>query len=272
MMHDGAAARAMTILFERRSSVSAIWARRLAIFSAVLLATSTAGHRFGLVASIPFFWLLAIVAALAVCALLLAAFGFFRLWSHGDRGGRASTRATLIAIVVLLPFAVGAYRAVTLPRLIDVSTDTADPPNLSFAAADRTAGMNPVAPISADDAAAQAEAYPTLTGRRYTLTLDRMQEIVVAVAEALDWRVARNPQPLPDERAVTIEAVAPSPVFGLLSDVAIRIVDEGETTYVDMRSATRYGPHDLGDDAAKITRFFDALDAEVQARNAPPMQ
>jgi hypothetical protein len=39
-----------------------------------------------------------------------------------------------------------------------------------------------------------------------------------------------------------------------------------------MRSATRYGPHDLGDDAAKITRFFDALDAEVQARNAPPMQ
>ena len=43
----------------------------------------------------------------------------------------------------------------------------------------------------------------------------------------------------------------------------IRITDEGDTCYVDMRSASRYGRHDLGDNAARITGFLTALDAAV---------
>ena len=262
----------MTVIFERRSSASAIWARRLAVFSAVLLLTSTAGHRFGLVETIPFFWLLGIVCGLALTALVLAGRGFSRLWEYGDRGGRASTRAVLIALVVLLPFAVGAYRVFALPRLTDISTDPLDPPVFSFTPANRTADMKPIGAISRENAELQLAHYPWVTGRRYPLPIDRAHEIITAVLGNLGWNVTRNPQIQLEETEIAIEAVARSPIFGFVSDVAIRIVDEGETSYVDIRSVSRYGMHDLGDNAAKIARFYDGIEAEILARNAPMVQ
>lgn len=262
----------MAVMFERRSSASAIWARRVAVFSAVLLVVSGSGHRYGLVPTVAFFWLLGIVGTLAIIALLLASIGFFRLWEHGDRGGRASTRATLIAIAVLVPFAIGAFRAVTLPRLTDVSTDLGDPPGFFFAQFARAPDMNRVGSITSDQADLQAAAYPALTGRRYTLTVDRTKEIVTTVVRNLGWHIEGTPQEPLDAGRTTIEAAAPSPIFGFVSDVAIRIIDEGETSYVDVRSASRYGSHDLGDNAAKITRFFDELDAEIEALNNPVLR
>ncbi len=262
----------MTVVFERRNSRSARWARRLAVFSAVLLLTATAGHRFAFLETIPFFWLLGLVLALAVISLVLAGFGFFRLWEYGDRGGRASTRAVLVALVVLLPFAYAGYTAFMLPRLTEVSTDVSDPPLFVRALALRKAGMNPIGPILPENAALQRLSYPEVTGRRYPLLADRTHDIVVAVLDTLGWRVTRN-QPVELEGGeMTMEAEARSPILGLVSDVAIRIVDEGETSYIDIRSVSRYGPHDLGDNAAKVRRFFQEIETEIMARNAPVIQ
>lgn len=262
----------MTMILERRSSASAIWARRLALFAAVLLLTSTAGHRFGFVGSVPYFWLLGIVAVLALAALAFAAIGFVMLWEYGNRGGRASTRAVMIALVVLLPFGYAIYQMYTLPRLTDISTDTLDPPIFLRTPALRTPDMNTIGPISTEEADAQVAYYPAATGRRYPLPVDRTHDIVSAVVENLGWSVTRNPGLQLEANEITIEALARSQVFGLVSDVAIRIVDEGETSYLDMRSASRYGLHDLGDNAAKIARFFDGVEAEMLARNAPVIQ
>ncbi|MBN9035750.1 MAG: DUF1499 domain-containing protein [Rhizobiales bacterium] len=260
------------LLIERRASASAVWARRIAVFAAVLLVTSTAGHRFGPVPTLPFLWLLLIVAGLAVLALLLAAAGFARLWQRGDRGGRASVRATLIAILVLLPFGFAAWRVYALPQLADVTTDTANPPDFFLAPGLRTAEMNPLRAWSDPEPGAQAEAYPTVTGRRYTLPLDRMQEMVATAADDLGWKPEEPATLSADGREATIELAAPSLVFGFVSDVAVRIVDEGETSYVDLRSASRYGRHDLGDNAAKIARFLDDLDTVIQATYTPTLQ
>ena len=261
-----------SLTIERRASVSAVWARRVAIFALVLLVVSTAGHRFGPVPTVPFLWLLAIEAGLAVLALLLAAMGFVRLWQRGDRGGRASVRATLIAILVLLPFGFAAWRAYTLPRLADVSTDTAKPPVFFVAPGLRTAEMNQLGGWSEPEPGAQAGAYPTATGRRHTLPLDRMQEMVAITAGDLGWRAEGPATVSADGREATIEFAAPSLVFGFVSDVAVRIVDEGETTYVDLRSASRYGRLDLGDNAAKIIRFLDDLEETIRTTNTPTLQ
>ncbi len=259
----------MDFHFERRASASALWARRISTFSAVLLLTAAAGHRYGAVDTIPLFWLLGLVALLALLALLLAAVGYARLWTYGDKGGRASTRAVIVALLVLLPFAYGGYRAVTLPRLTDVSTDVVDPPG--FVAAPRLRGKdaNPVRPYDGALAAGQMAAYPAATGRRYSQPADRLVEIVLFTLADLGWPLTYrgDPQALSGESRV--EAAARSLVLGLVSDFALRIVDEGESTYVDARSNSRYGPHDLGDNAAKIVRFFDTLDAEVTLRNLP---
>ena len=251
------------VLAERRSSSFALWARRLATFSAVLLVVSSLGHRFGLVETIPFFWLLGLVGTLAAAALLLAGVGFFQLWTYGDRGGISAAIAALTALVVLSPFAVSAWRVYAHPRLSDISTDVADPPPLDAAAGLRTSEMNPVGPISAEDAALQADGYPDLTGRRYQLSADRVQELAAQLVLANGWTFEQPPSPSLDGGDSFIEALARTTFLAFPVDVSIRVTDEGDTTYVDMRSASRYGRHDFGDNARRINDFLLALDAAV---------
>lgn len=51
--------------------------------------------------------------------------------------------------------------------------------------------------------------------------------------------------------------------FGFPFDAVIRLREEAETTLVDIRVASRYGPHDLGFSAEIAQRFLHALDAEL---------
>ncbi len=44
------------------------------------------------------------------------------------------------------------------------------------------------------------------------------------------------------------------------------MTDEGDATYVDMRSASHFGQHDLGDNARRIDDFLSDLDAAMLAR------
>lgn len=66
------------------------------------------------------------------------------------------------------------------------------------------------------------------------------------------------------EDAATIEALAPTPVFGFLDDVVLRLRSTSDGTQVDMRSASRVGEHDLGQNARRISSFFAELDAALQ--------
>ncbi len=52
-------------------------------------------------------------------------------------------------------------------------------------------------------------------------------------------------------------------ITGLRFDVLVRLREEAETTLVDLRVASRYGPHDLGIGAAFADSFLKALDAEL---------
>ncbi|WP_075290091.1 DUF1499 domain-containing protein [Pararhizobium arenae] len=54
-----------------------------------------------------------------------------------------------------------------------------------------------------------------------------------------------------------------TPVSGFRFDVLVRLREEAETTFVDIRVASRYGPHELGLAADFADRFLHALDAEL---------
>ena len=259
----------MVVLAERRSSRSALWAARLSTFSAVLFVVAGLGHRLGLVETTGFFWVLGSVAALALAALVLATAGFFQLWTYGARGGPSAARAVIVGLLVLSPFLVSAWRVYAFPTLSDISTDVTDPPPLDAAALLRTGDMNPVAPISADNAALQADAYPDVTGRRYPLSADRVQELAAALVTGNGWTFTTPPSPPMGGSDGMIEALAKTAILAFPVDISIRVTDEGETSYVDMRSASRYGRHDLGDNAARIAGFLTALDAAVAGAAAP---
>lgn len=60
----------------------------------------------------------------------------------------------------------------------------------------------------------------------------------------------------PEQNATRFAVTAHSFILGLKSDIVIRLLDEGETTYVDVRSLSRYGKRDMGQNAGFITDFL----------------
>ena len=66
--------------------------------------------------------------------------------------------------------------------------------------------------------------------------------------------------PQPGRRDGYIEAVARTPIMGFRDDVAVRIRAVGQGARVDVRSASRYGRHDFGTNAARVRVLLDDID------------
>jgi hypothetical protein len=249
--------------WERKQSAAGRWARRFAIFSAVLLTTAGFGHRYELVDTMDFFWLLGLVLVLAVAGAALAIAGLFNLIERGARTGVASIAALFVSMAVLAPYALASYLVLALPTLSDVATDPLDPPLFSRASQLRTGAMNRIGPITEEAAALQAEAYPELAGRRYELVPETVIEALDAVLAGRGWELLATPVTSDGGLSFTVELSAPTFVLRFPVDAAIRVTDEGESSYVDMRMSSRYGRHDLGDGARRIASFMADLDREV---------
>lgn len=255
----------MTVYPVRQVTRAAGWSRRTGAFSSVLLLTAWVGHHYGLVETGGFLWVLALVALLALLALLFAGFALARLWSQGAIGGRDLSVGALLAALVLIPYVAVGYRIATYPPLQDISTDLDNPPRLDVRS--RGAGMNVLTPLTPGEERLQTEIYPLVTGHRYDLPFDETLAAVQTVLDRRRWTIVGElPGPREGQNEATITMLATSFVLDLPADVAIRITADGETTLVDMRSASRYGRHDLGDNAERIVAFLTELDQEVSAQ------
>ncbi|MCH4544675.1 DUF1499 domain-containing protein [Rhizobium changzhiense] len=92
-----------------------------------------------------------------------------------------------------------------------------------------------------------------------------------AVADAPDTIPVPTPRPYDDDVAklirgvngVTLQGTTRTLILGLRFDFIIRLREEAETTFVDIRVASRYGQHDLGFSAAIAGDYLKALDAEL---------
>lgn len=238
----------------------------LARFTLLFSLVTALAHRIGLVVTSEYFWLLAFGGVAALAAAMMAVAALRRAWRYGEAGAARGVRAILISLVILAPYAYSGWLIVHLPALDDVSTDTVEPPLFPTLASMRSGAMNRIGPITAGEAARQLAAYPAVTGRRYAAAPDTVDEAVKAVIAGHGWQIAADREAGEPALEKTTEAIARSPILGYVFDVAVRITDEGESTYVDMRSASRYGGHDLGANADRILRFLEALDAEMANR------
>jgi len=257
----------MAVQYRREYSSAARWSWRAASFSLVLLVTSGVGHRYGLVETEAFYLVLGIVFLLSVLGLSLSVQGLSDFWYRGDAGGRRAASAALVSVLVLAPFTFGIAQLVLHPALTDISTDLVEPPSLSRAQLLRTPRMNPIVPISDEQATLQLTSYPDVTGRRFEASMERVFSAVVAVVDQSGWKPRTR---LPDSVAVSefaFEAEAPTLILRLPADAAIRLTDEGETVFVDLRLNSRYLRHDLGDNARRIRAFMAELDAEFERQS-----
>jgi hypothetical protein len=259
-----------------------------------VLALAALGVRVGIVPDTAIIPVLIVGFSLSLFAFALAVYALIDIWRSGAEGASSAIAGAVYAAPALVLLAAIAAAAIAYPRLADISTDPADPPGL--------AGEGREALAMADDEGIdlQSRAYPDLVPRFYALPIADVHATARKLIQGRGWTLVHDRPPrapfaaAPDsmnmeqesgggptaaepfaeasstpvaaEAAETglLQAVARTLVFGFPDDVAIRLRDTPDGTRVDMRSASRTGTHDLGQNARRIQAFFADLDSALQ--------
>jgi uncharacterized protein (DUF1499 family) len=249
-----------------RSALS-LWAIRLAIFAAALLAAAGALHRlFGL--STPVALNLFIVSfGLAALAILLAVFGMIAIWWSGARGAGRAGAAVLIAGAILAWPLAYLPAAMATPPLNDITTDFENPPAFKAVSERRPPGALATTYDAGRNAPLQKELYPDIQPIIVNRPASEAFEITLQAVRRLRYEVVAEEEP-GTQQIGRIEAAARTVIIGFRDDIAIRIVGRADRSRIDVRSASRWGEHDFGSNAARVRRVIRAILSGLQA-NVP---
>ncbi|MBB4040263.1 uncharacterized protein (DUF1499 family) [Microvirga flocculans] len=246
------------LIIEEPFSRPAKWSPTLAWFALVVTLLATLLIRFGRIDFQSGFIALGAGIAIALLAVGLSFIGFVRIWQEGRRGLGSAIKGLLVAALVLAYPGYMALKAVTLPPISDVSTDTDDPPAFSRSRAAlqaRDGHVPPEAPPEAREM--QRASYVQIA----PLTLDIGPEeafgIVRKAAENLGWQVIEAVPPGGRSGQGRLEAIDRSLVLKMPYDITVRVRPRADGTRIDIRSASRYGGHDLGGNADRVRDFLE---------------
>lgn len=252
-------------------SVLASWSRRLAVFSLVATIVSVIIVRFGFLDFKPALTTFFGAIAGAGLSILVGLAAFAAIWQNGSRGMGRILLAFLIDAAILAYPAYLANKYKTLPAIHDITTDPIDPPRFEALARLRAGdGANPAVYAGLYSAEQQRVAYPDIEPINIDVPVQQAYEMTLRLVNRHKWLVIDERPPQLPQRIGRIEAVARTPVMGFREDLAIRILPDGDGSRVDLRSSSRYFEHDLGSNAARITKFSEELNDAVD--NARPVK
>lgn len=169
-------------------------------------------------------------------------------------GGRSGARkrallGLLVALTAALPPGWFWLKLQKLPRIHDISTDTAEPPRFVAAVPLRAGARNPVDWDPAV-AALQRSGYPDIAPIEVAEPPARALERAEQVAIGMGWSVIGV-----DRSALTLEATATSVLFGFRDDIVVRVRPHATGSRIDVRSLSRVGGHDFGANAGRVREF-----------------
>lgn len=239
---------------------------RLGIWSAatgaVLLAGSAIGARAGLVPPLTAMLGLAIAGLAMLLAVVFAGLGLAR---SGGTAGTASRPATWVALLAGLAVTalnvsvIGGARGA--PPIHDITTDTANPPAFVAIAPLRADAPNPADYSGPETAALQQQAFPDIAPLR---TATPAAEVFARAREVVadsGWTLVEA-----SEADGRIEATAETSWVRFKDDVVVRITADADgQTRVDVRSKSRMGRGDMGQNAKRVRGFLAALEAKLAA-------
>jgi hypothetical protein len=279
-------------IIEEPTSRLAVWARRVALFSLAATVIAVIIVRSGALEIVPALSTLAGALVLAVFAILLAIAAALSIWFEGVGGAREAITAFLIGFALIaypLFLGVKGYR---LPAIYDITTDPIDPPRFDAIARLRPRDANPINYQGLYAAELQHAAYSDIEPDLTDSTPQEAYDAAMKVITKRKWRIvdARPPQgggpqlveaqprpsrgqppppPAPPPRDGYIEAVARTPILGFRDDVVVRIRPTGDGARIDVRSASRYGRHDLGTNASRVRNLVSDIDDVLAAPRKP---
>jgi uncharacterized protein (DUF1499 family) len=231
----------------------------LAVICLAALLLSGVGYRFGLwhfrtgfLIIRCAFWGAVAAAALTLLGLLIPAPRAPRSMTLGAIG------FVLAAITVYIPWS-WKQTLDSLPYIHDITTDLKNPPSFIAVKGRRKEGEHTVDYDGPEVAAQQAKAYPDLAPLVTTQPPARVFEAAKAVIGKMGMEVVdANPQ------EGRIEATATSRFYGFKDDMVVRITPQADGTHVDVRSKSRVGRSDLGQNAKRIRQFMSELGAAIK--------
>lgn len=148
--------------------------------------------------------------------------------------------------------------AASLPYIHDITTDVQNPPQFVAVKGLRKGEDHPVDYDGPEVAAQQKEAYPDLAPLVTHAPREKVFEAAQAVLKSMGLElVDANPA------EGRIEATATSLLYGFKDDVVVRIVPEATGARVDVRSKSRVGRSDLGQNARRIRTFLQKLQTSL---------
>ena len=246
---------------EQPTSRLAIWSRRLALFSLAATFIAIIVVRSGALEIVPALSTLAGALALALLGILLAFGAAVSIWKDGVGGiGEAVTGLLIGLALIAYPLYVG-VKAYKLPAIYDITTDPIDPPRFDAIARLRPRDANPVAYAGLYTAEQQRTAYSDIEPDMTSVSPQEAYDAALKVITRRKWHVvdARPPQGTAPRDGL-IEAIARTPILGFRDDVAIRVRATHDGARIDVRSASRYGRHDLGTNAQRVRSLIEDID------------
>ncbi|MET0257408.1 MAG: DUF1499 domain-containing protein, partial [Methylobacterium sp.] len=181
-------------------------------------------------------------------------------WREGARGIGAGLLGVFIATLVLAYPAYAALKGLRLPAIADVSTDLDQPPAFSRSRAAFGAREGRYPPDPGPEArAAQRAAYAQIAPLTLDIDPDEAFELARKAAVNRKWQIVEAVRPGGRIGNGRIEAVAHSRVLNLPADITVRVRPRADGARIDVRSATRLGTRDLGDNADRIRTYLDEV-------------
>jgi uncharacterized protein (DUF1499 family) len=243
----------------------AIWARRFAFFSLVATLLSIIVVRSGFLEIEPSLATFGGALVFAALAILLGLAAFVTIWKDGLNGLGHALLAIFIGLLLLAYPAYLGTKAYKLPSISDVTTDPIDPPRFEQIARVRPRNANPIIYAGLYAAEQQRRAYPTIEPLMVNVPPKAAFDAALSIANKRRWRVVDTRDPTP-AREGRIEAVARTAIMGFRDDIVIRVRQAPDGARIDIRSASRYGRHDLGTNAARIQSLIE----DIEALAVPP--
>jgi len=248
------------------ASFAARWTSRVALFSASILVAGCVLHRLLSIPTSVALNLIILSMLGAIASLILGGLATIHIWRHGSQGVPRVITGAFISIVLLAwPLSQQTAYA-NLPKINDITTDWASPPPFVKLASLRTKDANPTQYPGETFATKQRKAYPDLkplyinrpSVETFEIVADAMRrQGLTIVAEQRPGETANAPG--------LIEAYDRTLLMGYYDDVAVRIQGDLETARIDIRSASRYGRHDLGANAIRTRALLNEIVARLEA-------
>ncbi len=241
----------------------ATWAMRIALFAAQLILLALLLHRFTTFPTPVALNLVVLGMAGALLALLIAILAFIRIWNHGMPGTGRAVVGAIVALAILAWPAALLPTALKLPAINDVTTDASRPPPFIALAQYRHADANPSQYPGGSFALAQASAYPDIKPLEVARSKGEAFGIARSVVTRMGWSIVAEQPPNQATNVGLIEAVDETLILGFDDDIVIRVVGDKGRSRIDVRSASRYGRHDLGRNAERVRGVLKQLHARL---------